>query len=226
MLNLFHNNSDGTMRHPLSANKDGLVSVSDMTNIDALLLGYRFGLFPWHNQDQFGFFYYPHSRYVIKPSEIKIPKSIRSYFNKEKFKATFDNEFTTVVRSCKDITRKEGSTWITNYYVDSYTSLHQLGYAHCVEVWEDDRLVGGLYGVAIGKIFTGESMFSAVSNASRFAMIVLAKKLVEMDFEYIDCQVYNPYLESFGGQEMDSKLYYSILKKNLTYSDITGKWAL
>jgi leucyl/phenylalanyl-tRNA--protein transferase len=220
IFDIVHDNSDGSMRHPLVSNSEGLVCGANMLNIDALLLGYRWGLFPWYNYGEMGMFYFPHYRYVIKPTEIKIPKSIRPYFTQKRFTVSVDTCFEEVIISCMLAKRKENSTWIKPIYVEAYTALHKKGYGHSIEVWEKDELIGGLYGVAVGKIFTGESMFSNVSNASRYAMIYLAIILEDMGFEYIDCQLKNPYLESFGGKEISGKDFYQIMKKNLCHEDV------
>jgi leucyl/phenylalanyl-tRNA---protein transferase len=214
------------MRHPLISDAEGLVCAANMKNIEALLTGYRFGLFPWYNHGDIGMFFFPHKRYIIKPSEIKIPKSIRPYFTQKRFNATMDQNFYKVIKSCMLAKRKDKGTWINEVYLDSYSSLHNLGYAHSLEVWQNDQLVGGLYGVAVGKIFTGESMFSLESNAARFAMISLALHLQQLGFEYIDCQVYNPFLSSFGGEEIDRFTFYNILQHNLTNKDNLGPWLL
>jgi leucyl/phenylalanyl-tRNA---protein transferase len=216
----FHPHRHPTMKHPLLSDDTGLLCISDMTDPIHLLNAYRFGVFPWHNEMQYGIFYFPKLRYIIKPNEINIQKSMRTYFNNNKFEITFDRNFFEVMYCCKTIERKENSTWISNEFIEVYTQLHHLGFAHSVEVWQDDILVGGLYGVAVGKVFTGESMFSNVANASKFALICLAKKLDEMGYEYIDCQVINPYLEQFKGKEISNTEFFEIMKKNIFNDDI------
>lgn len=213
------------MPHPLTADEQGFLCFAFMDDPEILLTAYRFGIFPWDNVDKVGAFYFPKQRYVIRPEKIKIPKSIRSYFNQQKFEVTFDGHFEKVIRSCAETRRKgQASTWISNQFIDVYVRLHQMGYAHSVEVWQNDQLVGGLYGVAVGGVFTGESMFSHVSNASRFAMISLASFLECRQFSYIDAQVYNPYVASFGGQEIDRIEFFGIMKANLLKADLAGSW--
>lgn len=213
------------MPHPLSKRYNDQLCYASMVDWEILLLCYRFGIFPWHNIKDLGAFFFPKHRYVIKPDQIKIAKSIRPYLNQNKFKITFDNCFNEVLLQCKSGgIRKDKHTWITNPFVYVYKELHRHGYAHSVEVWKNDELVGGLYGVAVGKVFTGESMFSLEPNASRVALISLSKFLVEKDFELIDCQVYNHYLESFGGEEISDIDFFNIMKKNLLNNDYKGSW--
>ena len=151
---------------------------------------------------------------------------MRSYFNQHKFSLTLDLHFDTVIRNCARIKRSgQSSTWISQQFIDVYTTLHRLGYAHSVEVWHEGQLVGGLYGIAVGKVFTGESMFSLHANASRFAMISLARFLEQTGFNYIDAQVYNPYVASFGGGEVARADFYKIMKANLLNDDLMGPWS-
>jgi leucyl/phenylalanyl-tRNA---protein transferase len=195
-----------------------------MTDAATLLTGYRYGIFPWDNFKNIGAFFFPQKRFIIEPSKIKIPKSMNVYFNQSKFKITVDENFKEIIYSCRHAKRKENTTWITDQFEIIYTQLYEKGYAHSIEVWQDDKLVGGLYGVAVGKVFTGESMFSIVSNASKFAMIYLAKLLHQLGYKYIDCQVYNPYLATFGGQEIESINFLNIMRENLKEEDLVGSW--
>ncbi|MBK8701264.1 MAG: leucyl/phenylalanyl-tRNA--protein transferase [Saprospiraceae bacterium] len=221
-----YDNSERKMPHPLTSDMHGFLCNAPMDDLETLLMGYRFGIFPWDNVAEIGVFFYPKSRYVIEPANIRIPKSMRPYFSQPRFTATIDKDFARVIRSCRTIRRKgQHSTWISDQFEKMYNELHEAGFAHSVEVWHGDRLVGGLYGIAIGKVFTGESMFSQESNAARYAMIFLAQKLAAMHFEYIDCQVYNPYLESFGGSEISGKDFFDIMHMNLFNEDCPKKWA-
>ena len=218
--------SHGVLPQPIKyAKPDGFVGWMDMTDLDTILDFYRFGMFPWENYQEQGAFFFPRQRYLIEPSKIKIPKSIRPYFNQNKFELSFDQAFKEVISSCKMIKRPTSNgTWISDQFIEVYTALHQLGYAHSVEVWKDDYLIGGLYGVSLGKIFTGESMFSFETNASRFALIGLAKYLTRLDFHYIDCQIRNQYLETFGGQDVEGSQFFEILRKNYFESSLVGNW--
>lgn len=214
------------MPHPLTADDQGFLCYAFMDDARLLLSAYRFGIFPWDNIENIGAFYFPVSRYLIEPSKIRVPRSMRSYFNQHKFSLTLDLHFDTVIRNCARIKRSgQSSTWISQQFIDVYTTLHRLGYAHSVEVWHEGQLVGGLYGIAVGKIFTGESMFSLHANASRFAMISLARFLEQKGFTYIDAQVYNPYVASFGGGEVARADFYKIMKANLLNDDLMGPWS-
>ncbi|HMS97576.1 MAG TPA: leucyl/phenylalanyl-tRNA--protein transferase [Saprospiraceae bacterium] len=222
---ILYNNQDGTMPHPYLADEHGLLCYAMMDDPTTLLHCYRFGIFPWDNVDKIGAFYFPSKRYVIEPRHIKIPKSIRSYFNNHRFTITFDTQFEMVIRQCASAKRKDqASTWISEQFIKVYTQMFQQGHAHSVEVWQGDKLVGGLYGIAVGRVFTGESMFSHESNASRFAMISLAKFLEKHNFSLIDCQVYNPYLTSFGGQEIPAQVFFEHMKHNFLEPDLIGPW--
>ena len=221
----FIDNSDGIMPHPLSKRYDGLLCYAPMTNWENLLLCYRYGIFPWHNVKEYGAFFFPESRYIIYPEKIKISKSIRPYLNQNKFRVTIDTCFKDVILLCKKGgIRKDKTTWITSPFLYVYNELHNQGFAHSVEVWNGDVLVGGLYGVAVGKVFTGESMFSIEPNASRIALIFLAKLLEEKGFEIIDCQLYNHYLATFGGEEISDEDFFGIMKKNFLNEDVRGSW--
>lgn len=220
------NNENGKIPHPLVyAQRGGFVGWMDMDDIDQLISFYKFGLFPWENFGKKGAFFFPPDRYLIKPSEIRIPKSIRTYFNNNKFQLSFDQAFEEVMLSCKYVKRRDrAGTWISDEFIKIYKELHQRGYAHSVEVWQDDNLVGGLYGVSVGRIFTGESMFSLVSNTSRFALISLALYLQKVDIDYIDCQIRNPYLESFGGFDMTAPDFFNLMKQNYLETSLVGNW--
>jgi leucyl/phenylalanyl-tRNA---protein transferase len=219
-------NTVGAMPHPLTADKYGFLCNADMADIDMLLMCYRFGIFPWDNQHKQGAFFFPSERYIIHPASINIAKSMRPYFNNKKFTITLDHAFEDVIRLCRDATRpNQTSTWISDQFISSYTALHQKGYAHSLEVWQEGVLVGGLYGVAVGKVFTGESMFGTVSNATKFAMISLAIVLHKLGFILIDCQVYNPFLETFGGMTIPHTHFLAHMRRNYFEEDLVGSWA-
>ncbi len=201
--------------HPDSVKPSGILAISGDLSTERLLLAYHYGIFPWYNENEPIIWWCPRPRFVIFPDRVKVAKSINSYFNKNKFQVTFNQHFTDIVRHCQYSPRTgQDGTWINNDIVSAYTKLHESGYATSVEVWEDDQLIGGLYGVNIGKVFFGESMFSLKSNASRFGFITLARKLVSDGFYVIDCQQPNPYLESLGGQFIPGKDFQDILVLN------------
>ena len=153
---------------PDLANEDGILAVGGDLSVERLLIAYNNGLFPWYNPEDPILWWSPDPRFVLFPEELKIAKSMRSYFNQKKFEVTFDRDFLQVITNCKNRERKgqSGGTWISQDMIDAYYRLHKKGFAHSVEVWRDEELVGGLYGVSLGKIFFGESMFTKENNAS------------------------------------------------------------
>jgi len=195
------------------ASCDGVLAVGGDLSADRLLLAYRNGIFPWFNEDEPILWWAPSDRMVVVPEIYKAPRSMRNVLNQNKFKITFNTAFKEVIRNCQKIERtgQEG-TWITNDIVTSYTKLHDLGFAKSVEVWQNEELVGGLYGVDLGHVFCGESMFSKVSNASKVAFVTLIKYLKEHDYKLLDCQVHNQHLEHLGAFEISRDTFMLVLK--------------
>ena len=160
------------------ANKDGLLAVGGDLSTERLLLAYKSGIFPWYNQGEPIIWYSPNFRMVLFPKNLKISKSMKQIIRKNQFRATFNQNFPEVISNCKNSYREgQGGTWITDEMEQAYINMHKLGLAKSVEVWEGNELVGGLYGIDLGHVFCGESMFSKVSNASKFAFIPLVHKL-------------------------------------------------
>ena len=196
-----------------NASPEGIVAVGGDLSPERLLLAYKSGIFPWFEDDEPILWWSPPERMVLFFEDLKISKSMRNIINQQKFKVTFNTAFREVVLNCKKIARKDQpGTWITDNMVEAYCKLHELGVAKSVEVWENDELVGGLYGIDLGTIFCGESMFSKVSNASKFAFIALAKQLEIANYKLLDCQVYNPHLASLGCVEIEREDFLEILK--------------
>ena len=195
------------------ASPEGIVAVGGDLSPERLLLAYKSGIFPWFEDDEPILWWSPPERMVLFFEDLKISKSMRKIINQQKFKVTFNMAFREVVLNCKKIARKDQpGTWITDNMVEAYCKLHEIGVAKSVEVWENDELVGGLYGIDLGTVFCGESMFSKVSNASKFAFIALAKQLEIANYKVLDCQVHNPHLESLGCVEIDREDFIEILK--------------
>lgn len=191
--------------NPELAEPDGLLAVGGDLSANRLLLAYSHGIFPWYSDDEPILWYSPHQRFVLHPDQLKISKSMRQVLRSDKFSVTFDTCFDQVIQNCSVAFRKDqDGTWITNDMITAYVNLHQLGYAHSVEVWENNELAGGLYGIQVGRVFCGESMFSKVSNASKTALIALCQT---GNYNLIDCQVHTPHLESLGA-EMISRAEY------------------
>lgn len=195
-----------------TADEDGILAIGGDLSADRLLLAYRSGIFPWYNDDQPIIWWSPDPRFVLFPNKIKVSKSMEAVIKNNQFKFTINKAFTQVIQHCKNIDRKEqDGTWITSEVEKAYTALHLKGFAHSAEAWLNDELVGGLYGVRIGNIFFGESMFSKMSNASKFAFIQLVKYLQQEGVVLIDCQVYTAHLESLGAGMIDRKDFMQLI---------------
>jgi leucyl/phenylalanyl-tRNA--protein transferase len=197
-----------------SASKEGIVAIGGDLHPDRLLLAYKSGVFPWYNEGEPIIWFSPDPRMVLFPSQIKISKSMLKLIKNQHFKITFNQEFKKVIRYCKTVQRPgQQGTWITDDLEQSMIALHQRGIAKSIEVWKDQQLVGGLYGLDIGNIFCGESMFSLMSNASKCAFIYLAQKLEKENYSLLDCQVYNEHLESLGAVEISREQFKEYLYK-------------
>jgi len=195
------------------ADEDGILAVGGDLSPERLLLAYKNGIFPWFESDDPILWWSPDPRMVLFFDELVISKSMRNILNRNIFKVTFNQNFREVISNCKNMKRNgQSGTWITNDMTEAYIQLHELGIAKSVEVWENDRLVGGLYGVDLGDIFCGESMFSKVSNASKVAFIALAKQLQNENYKLLDCQVYNDHLATLGCREIERENFIQILK--------------
>ena len=182
------------------AEPDGLLAVGGDLSIERLLLAYRNGIFPWY-EGRHILWWCPDPRFVLFPGELKESKSMRQLIKKDTFEFRTDHAFEKVIANCKTIARREQeSTWITDEVKDAYTRLHKAGHAHSAETWLNGELVGGLYGIRMGKVFFGESMFSKVSNASKYAFIQYVRQLEAEGVGLIDCQVYTEHLESLGAR--------------------------
>lgn len=196
------------------SNKDGLLAIGGDLSAERLLLAYKSGIFPWYNQGEPIIWYSPNPRMVLFPKNLKISKSMKQIIRKNEFSVTFNENFSEVILNCKNSYREgQGGTWITDEMQQAYINLHQLGVAKSVEVWKEDELVGGLYGIDLGHVFCGESMFSEVSNGSKLAFIYLVQKLQKENYKLIDCQVYNEHLESLGAEEISRDEFLTYLKK-------------
>jgi leucyl/phenylalanyl-tRNA--protein transferase len=191
---------------------EGIVAVGGDLSPERLVLAYNSGIFPWFEDDEPILWWSPPERMVLFFEDLKISKSMRNIINQKKFKVTFNTAFKEVIQNCKKISRKDQpGTWITDNMVEAYCKLHELGIAKSVEVWENGELVGGLYGIDLGHVFCGESMFSKVSNASKMAFIALAKQLEMANYRLLDCQVYNDHLASLGCVEIERDDFLMVL---------------
>lgn len=197
-----------------NANEDGLLAVGGDLSPERLLLAYRSGIFPWFNEDTLILWWSPDPRMVLFPGELKISKSMRKVLRKNQFTLTKNTQFERVINACASAKRQgQKGTWITEQMRTAYIRLHEMGIAKSYEVWENKVLVGGLYGLDLGHVFCGESMFSSVSNASKFAFIQLAQGLQKKNYALIDCQVYTDHLASLGALEIPRSTFIDILQR-------------
>lgn len=202
--------------HPSLANEDGILAVGGDLSAERLLLAYRWGIFPWYNAGDPIIWWHPDPRFVLFPKNLKIAKSMRPYFNQQRYEVTYNQNFKSVINQCQKITRDgQAATWITDEMKDAYIQLHKMGYAQSVEVWRDKKLVGGLYGISLGRIFYGESMFSLETNASKYGFITLVQKLKRENYVLIDCQQETQLLRSMGADFISRDAFMGYLKNNM-----------
>jgi leucyl/phenylalanyl-tRNA--protein transferase len=212
--------------HPAQAESSGILAAGGDLNPDRLLLAYRSGIFPWFNEDDPIIWWSPDPRFVLFPSELVIARSMRPYFNQSRFRISVDTCFEMVIRACGNQPRSgQNGSWITDDMVNAYRVLHRLGYAHSVEVWEGNSLVGGLYGIALGRIFFGESMFSKSSNASKFGFISLVRRLQALGYSLIDCQQETRHLGSLGARSIARAEFLDQLDAFVNEDYLIGDWS-
>ena len=193
------------------AEPDGLLAVGGDLSVERLLLAYRQGIFPWYEGKHI-LWWSPDPRFVLFPEELKESKSMRQLIKKNVFEFRVDTAFSEVITNCKTVSRRgQESTWITDEVRSAYIRLHREGYAHSAEAWLDGQLVGGLYGIRMGRAFFGESMFSKESNASKFAFIQFVHRLRSESVELIDCQVYTEHLESLGARMIPRREFIGLV---------------
>lgn len=195
------------------ADDEGILAVGGDLSPERLKLAYNNGIFPWFNEGESILWWAPDPRMVLFLDELNVSKSMRNILNRNIFTVTFNTRLKDVILNCQQILRDgQDGTWISDEMIESYCELHNQGIAKSVEVWQDEVLVGGLYGVDLGHVFCGESMFSKVSNASKAGFIHLVNHLKKENYKLLDCQVYNPHLDSLGCREIDRDEFMSILK--------------
>lgn len=209
------------------ANREGIVAVGGDLSPDRLLNAYANGIFPWYSDGDPILWWSPSPRLVLFPAELHVSKSMEKLLQKKppRFQWTMDRHFREVIENCRTIPRKgQPGTWITNDMREAYIHLHEMGFCHSLEVWHEDQLVGGIYGLSLGKCFFGESMFSKITNASKFAFIKLAQQLLKMEFIMLDCQVPSTHLKSLGAREISRQEFLKFLKKGLQFKTLVGNW--
>jgi len=210
---------DTALREP-----DGLLAVGGDLSCERLLAAYPRGIFPWFADAQPILWWSPDPRCVLVPPDFHVARSLRRTINGSGFRVAYNLAFEAVMRACAAPRRHQDGTWITEEMVEAYTQLHKLGYAHSVEVYAEDRLVGGMYGLAIGKVFFGESMFSIATNASKIAMYALCHELEQRDFALLDCQVESPHLISLGAKRIPRAAFRSILDAACADRGLEAPW--
>ncbi|MEO6313490.1 MAG: leucyl/phenylalanyl-tRNA--protein transferase [Chitinophagaceae bacterium] len=192
---------------------DGLLAMGGDLSTERLLLAYRSGIFPWFD-GEYPLWWCPDPRFVLFPGALKVSKSMKQLLKRNAFEFTVNKAFTEVISNCKTAARKDqDGTWITDAVKTAYVQLHQLGHAHSAEAWLNGELVGGCYGIKMGRVFFGESMFSKLPNASKFAFISYVQVLQQENIQLIDCQVYTPHLESLGAQMIPRQQFISLLAR-------------
>jgi leucyl/phenylalanyl-tRNA---protein transferase len=201
-----------------TASSEGILAFGGDLSPERLVLAYQNGIFPWFNMDEPIIWWSPNPRMVLFFDELKVSKSMRNILNRNIFEVTFNQDFSSVIRNCQQSNRiGQDGTWISDQMIFAYEKLYELGKAKSVEVWKEDELVGGLYGVDLGHVFCGESMFSKVPNASKVAFIYLVNQLKSENYQLLDCQIYNEHLESLGCREILRDEFITIVKsKNIT----------
>ncbi|MFT4771492.1 MAG: leucyl/phenylalanyl-tRNA--protein transferase [Cryomorphaceae bacterium] len=212
---------------PEDASEDGLLAVGGLLREDWVLKAYELGIFPWFNECDPILWWSVDPRSVLFFDSLRVQKSMRPYLNSDKYIFTLDTAFEEVMKSCANAPgRGKSHTWISEEMMDVYTSLHRMGVAHSAEVWHDGNLVGGLYGLSLGRAFFGESMFSNENNMSKLAFIRLCGFLEKRNFDFVDCQVPTAHLEGLGARNIPRTEYLQLLKKALEAPNTSGKWSI
>jgi len=200
------------------------VALSKHLSVDLCLDAYSKGIFPWDRVGGIYTWWSPCPRAILDPTKFHVSRSLKKWIRNHKFSVTVDHEFTQVMRECATPTPTRLTTWITPEFISVYTALHELGHAHSVEIWMDDELVGGIYGIALGRHFHGESMYSKVSNASKVAMWSLCNLLVEKRFQLFDCQLMHPHLASLGAISIRRRQFLQLVRQNSKNKLSSGSW--
>ncbi len=199
--------------NPELSEDNGLLAVGGDLSLERLLLAYKNGIFPWYSEEDPILWWSPDPRCVLFPDKIHISRSLKRLLNKNIYRVTFNQRFEEVINTCAELRKNE--TWLTNEMIDAYINLFDNGYGMSVEVLEENMLVGGLYGVRLGKCFFAESMFSIKSNTSKIAMVKMCEKLIEENVVIIDCQVSSPHLHRMGAQNIPRNVFLDIIKRNI-----------
>lgn len=217
--------SDDLVFPPADRAEEGIVAIGGDLSADRLLLAYRSGIFPWFSKGEPIVWWSPDPRFVLFPAELKVSRSMAQLLRNRRFQVTFDCDFRHTITECARRPRPgQPGTWITPGMLEAYTELHRLGHAHSVEIWREGRQVGGLYGVALGRVFFGESMFFKESNASKFGFIILVRELERRGFLVIDCQVETAHLESLGARHIPRRDFLELVRRGVALEGYPGTW--
>lgn len=210
---------------PDLADQDGLLAVGGDLSAERLLLAYRMGIFPWFSDDSPILWWSPDPRMVLFPDKFKSSKSLRQTIRNRNFEVRFDTKFSQVIRHCASTLRKhEDGTWIIPEMITAYTRLHELGFAHSVETYREGRLIGGLYGISLGRAFFGESMFFLERDASKAALAALVQRTKDWGFHFIDAQQNTEHLANMGASPIPRKEFLTLLEEAMKYETIKGNW--
>lgn len=222
---IFKLNKELSFPHPSYAEEEGILAIGGDLSIDRLVLAYANGIFPWPRKDAPILWWSPDPRMVLFPQDFKVSHSLRQLVRSGKYAYTFDKAFEDVIRNCAGIPRMgQDDTWITDEMLEAYIALYEEGFAHSVETWHDGELAGGLYGVSIGRVFFGESMFFKERDASKFALYQLIKLLRHWEFELVDAQQDTSHLKSLGAINIPREEFMEILEKAIAYPTYKGNW--
>jgi leucyl/phenylalanyl-tRNA---protein transferase len=210
--------------HPETSDQQGLLAIGGDLTPKRILQAYSQGIFPWFEPGTPILWWSPHPRLILYPNDFKLTSSLKKTLNKS-FSFSMDSAFSEVIRACATVANRTNNTWITNEMIDAYTTLHQMGYAHSFEIWQENKLVGGLYGISLGKAFFGESMFHLVPDASKIALYYLCLIMNDWDFQFIDCQMPTPHLLRMGAKIISRKQFLHLLHLTLQHPNKIGQWS-
>lgn len=210
--------------HPESSDRQGLLSIGGDLTPQRILQAYSHGIFPWFEPGCPILWWSPNPRLILIPNEFKLSRSLKKSLKKN-YRYAIDNAFPQVIKACATYSNRENNTWISNEMMEAYISLHEMGYAHSFEVWEEDRLVGGLYGISLGNAFFGESMFHTVTDASKLALHYLCSTMEAWNFDFIDCQMPTTHLLSLGAKIVGRKHFLHLLAQTLKHPNKLGIWS-
>jgi leucyl/phenylalanyl-tRNA--protein transferase len=205
---------------------NGLLAAGGELSVTRLLSAYSHGIFPWYEDGQPVLWWSPDPRLVLYPGKLHVSRSLARLVANHPYRISLDEDFESVIRACAKPRRRGAGTWITESMVSAYTELHARGYAHSIEVWHGKELVGGLYGIALGRVFFGESMFSHASNTSKLALVYLTRQLHRWGYELIDCQVTSAHLQSLGAVEISREAFSRALQQLVVVDGSAARWQL